>query len=601
MDEGVLARVRQLPEMPGCYIFRGASGEALYVGKARSLRDRVRAYTQPPESLGLRIAQMVSEAADLEVILTDTEVEALILENNLIKNELPRYNTMLRDDKNFPYLKLTVKDDFPRLTLVRKASQDGSQYFGPYLPASNARRSTKMVARFFGVATCHERLDGSRPRPCLYYQLDQCLAPCAGLVEEEVYRNAVHDARLFLQGKNDALLESLESGMREAAGREAFERAAHYRDLTRTIRSYGQRQHMASVGLEDQDFFHFHRDGREGIAQLFVMRGGLVRTRREFSFEDLEETDDIFMAQVLERYYGGDGDIPTEVYVGREPAGCELIQSWLSGLRGSSVRVKTPRRGVKRKFMEMVKRNAMLAFEARFRSARTHGAVVLEELQKALGLPEVPYRIEAFDISHIQGSETVASMVAWEGGRPKRSDYRRYKIRSVEGVDDFASMAEVVRRRYSRILKEGKNLPDLILIDGGRGQLEAARQAMTSIDLHTVPLAAIAKREEALFVPHRAEPIRLEGASPVLHLIQRVRNEAHRVAVTYHRRLRSKRTVSSTLTSISGVGEKTARRLLRRFGSVRGVRRAGREALEGAVGARLAESIRSHLAGGEKI
>jgi excinuclease ABC subunit C len=595
MDERLVEKIRGLPAQPGCYIFRGAEGAVLYVGKAKSLKDRVRSYAQKGAPHTPKIAQMVSEAADVEIILTRTEVEALILENNLVKKEHPRYNTDLRDDKNFPYLKLTVKDPFPRLALVRRAGTDGSAYFGPYLPASNARRSMKMVARFFGVATCHERLDGSRPRPCLYYQLDQCLGPCAGLADAEEYRQAVHDADLFLEGRNHALLESLEAKMQEASARQAYERAARCRDLIRVVRASMEKQHLASVGLEDQDFFHFHREGGEAAVQLFVMRSGLVQARREFTFEGVEEEDAAFMGQVLERYYASAASVPAEVYAGLAPENQELIEEWLSGLRGGRVEVKVAVRGVKQKFMETVERNARLAFETRFRSAHTHGAQILEELQEKLGLPEVPYRIEAFDISHIQGAETVASMVVWEGGRPRKADYRRFKIKTVEGVDDFASMAEVVARRYARVLKEGKNLPDLALIDGGRGQLDAALAALQGIGVTSLPVASIAKREELLFVPDKPDPIRLEMSSPILHLVQRVRDEAHRFAITYHRSLRAKRTITTSLTEVPGVGEKTARRLLRKFGSVAGVKDAPEESLAGEVGERLARAIANHL------
>ena len=595
MDDRLVGKIRDLPAQPGCYIFRGAGGEILYVGKAKSLRDRVRSYTQSPQGLTPKIAQMAAEAADVEVILTGSEVEALILENNLIKKERPRFNTDLRDDKNFPYLKLTVKDPFPRLVLVRRARPDGSLYFGPYLPASNARRSMRMVARFFGVATCHERLDGSRPRPCLYYQLAQCLGPCAGLAKPEEYRQSVRDAELFLQGRGRALLDSLEGKM-EAASRDLeYERAAHCRDLIRTIRASMEKQHMASAGLEDQDFLHLHREGAEAVAQLFVMREGLVQARREFTLEGVEEEDAALMAQVLERYYGGEGDVPREVYVGIEPSGRALIEEWLSGIRGTHVPVRVPRRGVKQKFMETVKRNARLAFESRFRSPHTHGAQVLEALQETLGLPEIPFRIEAFDVSHIQGSETVASMVVWEGGRPKRADYRRFRIRTVEGVDDLASVAEVVTRRYARVLKEGRQLPDLALIDGGEGQLEAAVGALHGIGVASIPLASIAKREELLHLPGRKDPIRLDPSSPILHLIQRIRDEAHRFAIGYHRALRSKRTIATALTEVPGVGAKTARRLLKRFGSMAGVRAASHEDLATEVGERTARSIENHL------
>jgi len=595
MDDRVRAKIPALPRQPGCYIFRSREGAALYVGKAKALRDRVRSYAQDPGALTPKIAQMVSEAADLEIIVTRSEVEALILENNLIKKESPRYNTMLRDDKNFPYLKLSVADPFPRLSLVRRARTDGSLYFGPSLPASNARRSMKMVARFFGVATCHERLDGSRPRPCLYYQLDQCLGPCAGLVAEGEYRRAVKDAELFLLGRNHALLESLEEKMAEASARRAYERAAHYRDLIRTVRASMERQHIASVGLEDQDFFHLQREGGEAVVQLFVMRAGLVQARREFTFEGVEEEDAALMAQVLERFYGAEGRPPGEVYTGVEPQRADLIAEWLSGLRGSRVEVKVPHRGVKRKFMDTVLKNAKLAFESRFRSAHTHGAIVLEALQDLLGLPEVPYRIEAFDISHIQGAETVASLVVWEGGRARRSDYRRFKIKTVEGIDDFASMGEVVSRRYGRILKEGKLLPDLILIDGGKGQLEAARKALDAIDVRSVPMASIAKREELLFVLGRSEPIDLPDDSPVLHLVQRIRDEAHRFAITYHRSLRSRRTIASSLTEIPGIGAATAKRLLRTFGSLKGIREADPQRISDLVGEKRARAVIHHL------
>jgi len=595
MDSRLVEKIRSLPDQPGCYIFRGAEGSALYVGKAKSLADRVRSYTGAGTHAAPRIAQMVSEAADVEVILTRSEVEALILENNLIKKEHPRYNTDLRDDKNFPYLKLTVTDPFPRAALVRRAGSDGSLYYGPYLPASNAHRTLKMVARFFRVATCHERLDGSRPRPCLYYQLNQCLGPCAGLADAVEYRQAVRDADLFLRGRHAALLASLRSKMAEASSRQAYESAAHYRDLIRTVRASMERQHIASVGLEDQDFFHFHREGGEALLQLFVMRGGLVQARREFSFERVEEDDDGFMAQVLERYYGSSEGPPAEVYAAVEPAGREVIEEWLTGLRGAPVAVRVPARGVKKKFMEMVLKNARLAFEARFRSPHTYGGQVLEELQAVLGLPEIPFRIEAFDISHIQGAETVASMVVWEGGRPRKSDYRRFRIRTVTGVDDLASMAEAVSRRYARVLKEGKNLPDLVLIDGGRGQLDAALGALQRIGVTSLPAAAIAKREELMFVPDRIEPIRLDHASPILHLVQRVRDEAHRFAVAYHRSLRAKRTLVTSLTEVPGVGEKTARRRLRRFGSVAAVAAADRGDLESEVGERLARAIANHL------
>ncbi|HZI94133.1 MAG TPA: excinuclease ABC subunit UvrC [Patescibacteria group bacterium] len=593
--ERLLEKAKDLPERPGVYLFRDSDGGLLYIGKARSLRDRVRNYFQSPAALSPKIRRMMEEAADLDLILTDSEVEALILENNFVKKEQPRYNTLLRDDKNFPYLKLTVQDPFPRVVMVRKALLDGSLYFGPYLPASNARRAMRMVGKFFQVATCHERLDGTRPRPCLYYQLEQCMGPCAGLADQTAYRGAVEDARLFLEGKSQDLLERLATRMAEASETQQYETAAHYRDLIRTVNTFAERQNIASVGLEEQDYFHLHREEDKAALQVFSMRAGLVQSRREFTFDAVQEEDPAFLASVLQLYYAGATDPPREIYVPFEPADRELLEKWLSTQR-PSVRIVVPRRGVKARFLELVRKNARLAFDSRFRSPYTYGVEVLEALQEQLGLPDTPYRIECFDISHIQGAETVASMVAWEGGRPRRGDYRRYRIKTVEGVDDFASMKEVVGRRYSRLLKEGKNLPDLILIDGGKGQLSAAREALVQLGITSVPMAALAKKEELLFVPDREEPIAIDHHSPILHLVQRVRDEAHRFAVTYHRTLRRKRTITSSLTAIPGVGERTAKKLLRKFGSLEGLRSASAEEIEPVAGRKVAEAVSRYLA-----
>lgn len=589
--EKLLAKARDLPERPGVYLFVGSTRESLYIGKARSLRDRVRNYFGSPAGLPPKIRRMMEEAVDLDFVLTDSEVEALLLENNLVKKQQPRYNTLLRDDKNFPYLKMTVSDEYPRVVVVRKAQLDGSLYFGPYLPASNARRAMKMVAKFFKVAICHERLDGSRPRPCLYYQLDQCMGPCAGLAEKIAYRQAVQDARLFLEGRSRELKESLKQKMSAAADRHEFELAAHYRDLIRTVDSFAQRQNIASVGLEQQDYFSFHREQSTIALEVFSMRRGLVQSRREFTFESVEDDDSTFLSSVLQLYYAETTDLPSQIYVPVMPAGVELLTDWLSTAQGGRVTIRVPQRGVRARFLDLVRKNARLAFESRFRSPHTYGVEILDALQETLGLPETPYRIECFDISHVSGAETVASMVAWEGGRPKRSDYRRFKVKTVEGIDDFASMKEVVGRRYARLLKEGKQLPDLILIDGGVGQLGSAMEAMASLGLTAVPMAALAKKEELLYLPGRAEPVVIDHHSPILHLVQRVRDEAHRFAVTYHRKLRTRRTITSSLVSIPGVGAASARKLLAKFGSVDGVRSASAEELRQVVGTRVAEAI----------
>ena len=591
-------KLDDLPDAPGVYLFRDRRGRILYVGKAKSLKSRVRSYFQPGGSGQFpKTDALVQEIWDLEYILTRTEVEALILENNVVKREQPRYNIRLRDDKNFPYLKLTSTERFPRVVLVRRARLDGNAYFGPYLPASAARRTIQMVARHFKVATCYEHLDGTRPRPCLLYQLNQCLGPCAGLVSDEEYARAAHDARLFLEGRTRDLLKTLRDKMAEASKEERFEAAAQHRDLIRVLDRLQEKQAVASLGQEDQDYVAFAREGEVASVQIFQMRRGQVQARRELQFERVAGEDAAFLDAVLERYYAASDDVPQAVLVPIEPASKALLEEWLGSRRGSKVVMAVPQRGARRQFLDTVATNARTSFEAMFRAPHTHGVEILEGLQEALSLDEPPHRIECFDISHIQGSDPVASLVVWEGGRPKRSDYRRFRVRTTGGNDDFASMAEVVGRRYARLLRESKPLPDLVLIDGGRGQLSSALAVLEGLGLGHLQAAAIAKREEEIFLDGRAGPVRLPHDSPILHLVQRIRDEAHRFAVTFHRKVRSRRTVGTALTEIDGVGPRRARLLLRRFGSVEGVRAAPLEALEEAVGGRLARRIRERLSG----
>ncbi|HZM69433.1 MAG TPA: excinuclease ABC subunit UvrC [Candidatus Cryosericum sp.] len=593
------SKLGEVPDAPGVYLFRDASGRVIYIGKAKSLRSRVRSYFQPGGSGQFpKTDALVSEVHDLEFIVARTEVEALILENNLVKKERPRYNIRLRDDKNFPYLKLTSTERFPRVVLVRRARLDGNAYFGPYLPASAARRTIQMVARHFKVATCYEHLDGTRPRPCLLYQLNQCLGPCAGLVKDEDYVRAAQDARLFLEGRTRDLVRRLKEQMAESARQEHYEAAAQHRDLIRTLERIQEKQSVSSVGLEEQDYLGFAREGEIASVQVFQMRQGQVQSRREVAFEGIVEDDAAFLAACLERYYGSSDDIPGTIVLPIEPATPDLLEAWLSERKGARVTLLVPQRGPRRRFLDTVQKNARLSFEALFRAPHTHGVEILEGLQEALGLDEPPHRIECFDISHIQGTDQVASLVVWEAGRPRRSDYRRFKIKTVAGNDDFASMAEVVGRRYARLLREGKTLPDLVLIDGGQGQLSSALAVLEGLGLGHLQVAALAKREEAIFLDGRSGPVRLPRDSPILHLVQRIRDEAHRFAVTYHRKVRSRRTLGTELLEIEGVGARRARLLLRRFGSVQGVREAASESLAEVVGARLADRIRSHLAGG---
>ncbi len=585
-------RLDRLPARPGVYIYHGPDGEVLYVGKAKSLRSRVRSYFRPGARHPPKTARLVREIADLEVLVVDTEREALILEANLIKKNRPRFNVILRDDKQFPYLKLSAGDTYPRVTLVRRVRRDSSVYFGPFTPASIAHRSLKLIPKIFRVATCKEVFDGKR-RPCLYYHLDQCLAPCAGKTDPVEYGDAVREARLFLEGRHHDLKEVLKERMGRCSKRMEYERAARYRDTIRTLDELGVRQHMSSVGLEKQDYLAWYREGDQVALQLFQMREGKIESRREFVFEEVDGDAGRFLSAVLAQYYLS-AQPPPEIYVMAPPDGQELLAGWLGERRGGPVRLKVPIRGVRKRFMDLVLKNARLAFENRFRSGHDREAEILEALSDLLEMDRPPYRIECFDISNIQGTDTVASMVVWEGGKPSRKDYRSYNIRTVKGVDDFASMAEAVTRRYRRLLKEDRRLPDLVIIDGGPGQLGAAVRAAAEVGLPMMKIISLAKRDEEIFTGSGQQPIRLAKSSPVLQLVQRIRDEAHRFAVTRHRARRKRRTLRSGLTDIPGVGPVTARKLLRTFGSLRAVKAAGREELSGVVGRKTAGRIREY-------
>jgi excinuclease ABC subunit C len=587
------AKLERLPASPGVYIFRNRAGEILYVGKAKILRNRVRSYFQPAAQHSPRIARMVPEIADFEIIVVDSELEALILESNLIKRERPPFNVVLRDDKHFPYLRLSVKDDYPRVALVRRARRDGNLYFGPFLPASTARKSMRLVQRHFGVATCKELFDGKR-RPCLYYHLDQCLAPCAGKTTKGEYALAVADARLLLEGRHEELRASLQERMRQAARERSYEKAARLRDAIGTLRALKFKQRISSVGLEEQDYIAHHAEGEQAALQLFQMRDGKIQSRRGFTMEGIDFDPPTFYRSGLLQCYA-ESEPPREIFLPAFPEERPLVERWLSERRGSAVKLRVPLRGPKAKLLEMVRRNASLAFETRFRADHTHGVLGAVELASVLGLDEPPIRIECFDISNIQGADAVASMVVWERGKMRKSEYRSFNIRSVQGPDDCASMTEAVSRRYSRLITEEKRLPDLLILDGGRGQLGAAVAALARTGLPMLPVVSIAKKNEELHIQGRPTPLRLDRSSAGLQLIQRIRDEAHRFALARHRRRRSRRTVRTALTEIRGIGPVTAKKLLREFGSLEGVRAAGEEELRRVVGSRVAAALKRHF------
>ncbi|MGH9523431.1 MAG: excinuclease ABC subunit UvrC [Terriglobales bacterium] len=701
-------KIRTLPTSPGVYLYKNAEGEVIYVGKAKNLRARVRSYFVEGRAEDAKTGSLLREAVDVEYIVVDNEKEALALENNFIKQRKPRFNILLRDDKTYPYVKLTLGERFPRVYVTRRLRKDGSVYYGPYFPASLAYRIADLIHRHFLIPSCKIDLRRYHPRPCLQFHIGRCLGPCVeGLTTPETYAEAVKDVRLFLEGRQTELTRSLTDRMTAAAGREQYELAAKYRDLISTVELLQQKQRIAAAEGADTDVFGYHYENGMIAVNLFHVRNGRVLDRREFFWEDIPEdalttsneyqvisnkrqssdsdhapdglithysllntfSPGAFFSALLSQLYIGQQYVPAEIFVPVDFDERESLSDLLAEQAGHRVEIRVPRRGEKLALMDLAGNNARASYDQRFRVMKPNARIIAEAVQQALDLPEPPRRIECFDISHIQGAETVASMVVWEDGRMKKSDYRKFIIRTVEGVDDFASMREVVTRRYSRVLgrdssqqsavsnqrsagstrsavadqlvdqsrrddslvaqdevlgngpvelsesrrdgptpdtpnltpdtrepKAESRMPSLILIDGGLGQLHAAAEALESLEITAQPLASIAKREEIIYVHGQEdEPIVLDHHNPVLHLIQMIRDEAHRFAVTFHRKRREIRERSSELLDIPGIGDATRRRLLEHFGSARAVSQATEAALTAVVTRPQAEAIISHF------
>jgi excinuclease ABC subunit C len=599
MNPTVEAKLKQIPPGPGVYLYKDADGQTIYVGKAKSLRNRVRTYFQLSTELDQRKDQMMDAIEDVEFIMTDTEGEALALENNLIKQHKPKYNILLRDDKTYPYIKLTINEQYPRTMITRRVRKDGAAYFGPFFPAGLARKSLKLIERYFLIRNCSIQIDGKRPRPCLQYYIHRCLGPCVdGLTTFEQYQEAVKDVRLFLEGRNSDLIKRLQVKMEEASAAEQYEVAAHYRDAIETMETLAERQKMAVMGYDDIDIFGDHHEDNMVAVSVFHMRGGRVVDKRELFWEDQEDFNPgEFFGSVLKQYYVDAPFIPSEIHVPVDFEDRELLEQWLSERRARKVEIRTPQRGGKRELMDLVHRNAELSFMQRFRAAMPSSATISREVEEVLDLDKGPRRIECFDISNLQGSDVVASMVVWEDGRMKKSDYRRFIIRSLSGLpDDFQSMREVVSRRYKRVQEEGLAMPDLVLIDGGIGQLHAAQSALDDLNIVDQALASIAKREEIIYIAGREdEPIALERRSPVLRLIQQIRDESHRFAITFHRERRGRRTLTSELAEIEGIGAKTTQKLLTHFGSLARIRAASIEDLQGVLNRSQAAAVWQHF------
>ena len=640
-------KIRTLPTSPGVYLYKNAAGEVIYVGKAKNLRSRVSSYFHEGRWEDAKTDTLVREAVDVDYIVVANNKEALALENHLIKQKKPRFNILLRDDKTYPYVKLTLSERYPRVYVTRRLRKDGSEYYGPYFPANLAYRIVDLIHRSFLVPSCKVDLTRYHPRPCLQYYIKRCLGPCVeNLTTAEIYREAVRDVKLFLEGRQTDLVRSLHERMKQSAAAEEFERAAKYRDLISTVEQLQEKQRMAGVEGDDADVFGYHYENGMLAVNLFHMRGGRVLDRREFFWEELPEfgtnhsadasTEHVgraapgcpaeqssaevfagdastaqrkpdfdpreFFSAFLSQLYLGQPYIPRNIYVPTDFEDRELLEELLaeqlanSGARATKVHIEVPLRGEKRSLIDLAGNNAKQSYDQRFRVMKPNTRAIQEALQDALGLAERPERIECFDISHIQGAETVASMVVWEDGHMKKSDYRKFIIKTVQGVDDFASMREVVTRRYKRLQEEKKKMPSLILIDGGLGQLHAAAQALELLEIINQPLAAIAKREEIIYVyGQEDEPVALDHHSPVLHLVQEIRDEAHRFAVTFHRKRRQMRDRSTELLEIPGVGASTTRRLLEHFGSVQAVKQADAAALSAVVTRTQAEAIMGHF------
>jgi excinuclease ABC subunit C len=680
----LLQKIRTLPTSPGCYLYKNAEGEVIYVGKAKNLRSRVRSYFLEANQINNRkTGSLMREAVDVEYITVDNEREALALENNLIKQRKPRFNILLRDDKTYPYIKLTMNDRYPKVFVTRRLRKDGGAYFGPYFPGNLAHRLVDLIHRSFLVPSCKVDLGRYHPRACLQYYIKRCLGPCVdGFISTEAYSETIRDVRLFLEGRTGELERRLTQRMAAAAEDMLFEAAGRLRDQITTVHQMGDKQRIATADNEDADVFGFHYENEMLAVNLFHMRGGKIVDRRDFFWENLpdlqthfgeslNEDDDMgdslsalvsssirlsstgiadatepcsdessptlepnpnlsapdipedcppstqhsalepfesespvfspaaFFSALLKQLYLDQAYVPRSIYVPVDFPDRAILTDLLSERMKHRIELAAPQRGEKRSLVDLVCQNAKQSYDQHFRVLQPNQKAIQEALQDALTLEELPSRIECFDISHIQGTETVASMVVWEDGSMKKSDYRKFQIKTVSGNDDFASMREVIQRRYKRLLDEKKPFPSLILIDGGLGQLHAAYAALEEIGVTLQPLASIAKKEEIIYVSgQESDPVVLDRRSPVLHLMQKIRDESHRFAVTYHRKRRQIRDRDSELDAIPGVGPRTRQRLLEHFGSVRGIKQATPDALTAVVNTATAKKIQAHFAEG---
>jgi excinuclease ABC subunit C len=607
-------QLKAVPASPGVYLMKDATGEIIYVGKAVNLRSRLRSYFGSPLGLTPKVRKMVERVADFEFIVTDSELEALILECTLIKRHRPRYNVVMKDDKNYPYLKVT-NEPFPKVVITRRLLNDGARYFGPYADVGSVRRTLDLVNKLFPYRSCDRVITGTDPRPCLDYHIKRCLGPCIGAVDEAGYRDVINQVVLFLEGRHEEVVKRLRQQMEDAAERLEFERAAALRDQIQAVERVAERQKVVSARGEDQDVIAFARNNGEACVQVFFIRNGRLIGREHFILQGTSEEDGRqIVASFVKQFYDQAPEVPPQILLPNPLDEEQVIEAWLRDKRGGQkVRLQVPRQGDKRKLVELVAENARQVLEqlrAKWLADDHRQGVALEQLAEALGLPVPPHRIECYDISTLQGTATVASMVVFEDGRPKPAHYRRFRIRSLTGPNDVAALQEVLRRRlkYLAAPEAGRAaaqadgrfdfpIPDLIIVDGGKGQLSAAADVLRDLGLTSIPLAALAKEEEAIFLPNVSEPVLLPVTSPALYLVQRIRDEAHRFAISYHRRLRTRTAFESELDHVRGIGPRRKQALLRHFGSVKAIREAPVDELAAVVGMtrRLAERVKSQL------
>ena len=590
-------KLERLPDRPGVYLYKDDKGQVVYVGKAASLRARVRSYFQASRPRDAKTDALVEQIADLDYIVTANELEALILESNLVKRHRPRYNIILRDDKHYPFLKLTTNEEFPRLVVARRVAKDGATYYGPFYPATALRETLRLARQLFPIRTCAIKIDGTAERPCLQYYIHRCNAPCTGWETREGYARTLEDVRTFLEGRADDLTLRLTREMETAATQEKYERAAVLRDQIQALNTVREQQKIISTDQEDQDIIGLARQGSEASVQIFFVRRGRLLGRESFFLDRLlGAAEGEILSAFVRQFYTRNVEPAREILLSAELPEGDLIAEWLAQRRGGRVGLIVPQRGRKRELVAMAEENAALALQTHLLSRDSRRQVVMEDLQRSLSLSGPPHRIEGFDISNIQGTEAVGSMVVWDAGEMKKDDYKRFRIRTVPGADDYAMMAEVLRRRYGKVLEEGSPVPDLVLLDGGRGQLNVGVHVLEELGLDFVPVVALAKRVEEVYHPESLHPLVLDPASPALHALQKIRDEAHRFAVTFHRRARSMRDLRSELDAVPGVGARRRRALLTRFGSVAGVRRATREELAAVVGPKAATAIIDYFA-----